>query len=146
VTAPPDAPQRVPRERRPPLVELAAALLTVTGTVQLISALGVVATGNLQPGTEGLLAVSIGLDVGTIVAGLLTRAGLLWLLVVNYVAVLGFLDLLRAPASPVAVMLAAVDLFVLYVLFTNRSWFGRTPGDDGGAERAADDDREESLD
>ena len=111
------------RPRRPPLVELAAALLIVAGTIQLISVVGAIATGNLPPDAGGLLALTVAIDVATIVAGFLTRAGRLWLLVVNYVAVLGFLDLLRATQSIVALVLAVVDLFVLYVLFTNRAWF-----------------------
>ena len=59
------------------------------------------------------------------------RAGRLWLLVVNYVAVLGFLDLLRITVSPVAVIAARpVDFIVLYVLFTNRPWFQRPTADE----------------
>ena len=119
-----DAPFRGPR---PVAIELAAALLIVTGLVQLFGAIG--ASGSLAPGSGGLIALSIALDLGTILAGLLTRSGRLWLLVVNYVAVLGFLDLLRITASPVALMLALVDGFVLYAVFTNRPWFSR-PRDD----------------
>jgi hypothetical protein len=109
--------------RRPVLVEVAAALLIVTG---LLNLLGVLAVSNtLAPGSEGLLALAVALAVATIAAGVLTRAGRLWLLVVNYIAVLGFLDVLRSAASPLALMLAVVDVFVLYVLFTNRPWFQR---------------------
>jgi hypothetical protein len=118
-----------PSGDRPVLVEMAAALLIVTGAIQLASAVGVVLTGNLESGDEGVLALAIALNIGTIVAGLLTRVGRLWLLVVNYVAVLGFLDLIRSPGSAVALVLAIVDLVVLYVLFTNRPWFQR-PRDD----------------
>ena len=114
------------RAGRPPLVEMAAALLIVTGAVQLVSAIGAVATGNLPQDAGGLLALTIAIDVATIVAGALTRAGRLWLLVVNYVAVIGFLDLLRSTGSIVALVLAVVDLVVLYVLFTNREWFDRS--------------------
>ena len=56
-----------------------------------------------------MFALSIALDVATIAAGILIRTGRLWLLVVNYVAVLGFLDLLRVGASPVALVMAIVD-------------------------------------
>jgi hypothetical protein len=123
-----------PSGDRPVLVEMAAALLIVTGAIQFASAVGVVLTGNLESGDEGVLALAIALNIGTIVAGLLTRVGRLWLLVVNYVAVLGFLDLIRSPGSAVALVLAIVDLVVLYVLFTNRPWFQRpredAPSDD----------------
>jgi len=117
-----------PRRQRPQAVELAAALLIVTGIVQLVGAFGV--AGTLPAGLAGWFALSIALDVATIAAGILTRSGRLWLLVVNYVAVLGFLDLLRVAASPVALVMAIVDAVVLYVLFTNRSWFGYRPRDD----------------
>ena len=116
-------PEAPPPRRRPTAVELAAALLIVTGIVQVVGAIGV--SGTIPAGFEGWLALAIALDVATIVAGVLTRAGRLWLLVVNYVAVLGFLDLLRVGASPVALVMAIVDAVVLYVLFTNRSWFRR---------------------
>jgi len=129
----------IDRSRRPPLVEMAAALLIVAGAVQLVSAIGAVATGNLPPGAEGLLALTIAIDLATIIAGALTRAGRLWLLVVNYVAVIGFLDLLRSTTSIVALVLAVVDLVVLYVLFTNRDWFVRS-------RRAVDDDEPEPDD
>jgi hypothetical protein len=85
---------------------------------------------------EGLVAIAVGLDIGTIVAGALVRSGRLWLLVVNYVAVLGFLDLSRIGAGPIGLMLAIVDLVVLYVLFTNRDWFRRRSSDDDA--RSAD--------
>ncbi len=100
----------------------------MTGVIQLISAIGVM--GSLPVGSEGLLALSIALDVATIGSGLLVRGGRLWLLVVNYVAVLGFLDLLRIATSPVAIALTAVDFVVLYVLITNRSWFQRPTADE----------------
>jgi hypothetical protein len=47
----------------------------------------------------------------------------LWLLAVNYVAVLGFLDLLGAGGSPLAFMLGASDIFVVVILFLQKPWF-----------------------
>jgi hypothetical protein len=128
MTRPTKALPATERERRPALVEVAAALLIVTGVIQLVGAIGI--AGSLPAGTEALLVLSIALDVATIVAGFLVRTGRLWLLVVNYVAVLGFLDLLQSAASPIALMLALVDAFVLYVLFTNRAWFTRRDDDE----------------
>jgi hypothetical protein len=130
-------PEALPPRRRPAAVELAAALLIVAGIVQLVGAFAVSST--LPAGLEGWLAVTIALDVATISAGILIRMGRLWLLVVNYVAVLGFLDLLRVGGSPVALAMALVDGVVLYVLFTNRSWFGHEPPDeaDDSSEPAA---------
>jgi hypothetical protein len=121
-------PEDLPPRRRPAAVELAAALLIVTGIVQLVGAFGV--AGTLPAGLEGLLLLTIALDIATIVAGILIRMGRFWLLVVNYVAVIGFLDLLRVGASPLALAMAIVDAVVLYVLFTNRSWFGHRPPDE----------------
>jgi hypothetical protein len=43
--------------------------------------------------------------------------------------VLGFLDLIGAPLSPVSYMLALADILVLVVLMANRPWFQR-PGQD----------------
>ena len=116
-------PEELPPRRRPPAVELAAALLIVTGIVQLVGAFAV--ASSIPAGLEGWFALSVALDVATIAAGICVRAGRLWLFVVNYVAVLGFLDLLRIGASPIALAMAIVDGVVLYVLFTNRSWFRR---------------------
>lgn len=114
------------RGPRPAAIELAAAILVIGGALQLVSAIAIIP--DLPPGSEGLLTLSIVLDVLTIAAGVLTRVGRGWLFIVNYVAVLGFLDLLRAGSSPVALMLALADLVVLGVLLVHRPWFGKVAG------------------
>ena len=55
--------------------------------------------------------------------GVLVRLGRLWLVAVNYAAVLGFLDLLGAGASPLALMLGLADVLVVVILFRYKPWF-----------------------
>jgi hypothetical protein len=123
VTNWPNADPAAPRTRRPRpgAVELAAALLIVGGILQLVGAIG--AAPSLPAGSEVVLVGSIAIDIATIAAGVLIRSGRLWLIVVNYVAVLGFLDLMRAGSSPVALMLTIADLVVVVILVLNRPWF-----------------------
>jgi hypothetical protein len=119
-TAPaePDA----PAPGRPALVELAAALLIVVGVVGLLGALN--ASRSLPAGSEALLALTVLLDVGTVVAGVLVRTGRLWILAVNYVAVLAFLDLVAATGgSPLALVLGVVNVSVVVILIAHKPWF-----------------------
>ena len=115
-----DEPDR-PWPSRPAAVELAAALLIVGGAVGLLGALS--GASSLPPGTEPLLALTLFLDVGAIVLGLLARLGRLWIVAVNYAAVLGFIDLLGAGASPLALMLGLADIVVVVILFVHKPWF-----------------------
>lgn len=105
------------RGRRPPLIELAAAILIVGGTTSLLGVLG-----TLDPATELLDLVFIGLALATIVVGLLVRAGRAWLLDINLAAIILFLELTALP-SGVAIVFAALDAIVLVALFRHRSWF-----------------------
>jgi hypothetical protein len=113
----PDAPWPA----RPAAIELAGALLIVGGAVSLFSALSNVSS--LPPGIELILAMSVVLAIGSIVVGVLVRLGRFWLLAVNYAAVLGFLDLLGAGASPLALMLGLADIVVVVILFRHKPWF-----------------------
>lgn len=109
-------------------MELAAALLIIGGILQLIGAIG--AASSLPAGSEPVLVVTVAIDIATILVGVLVRTGRLWLLVVNYVAVLGFLDVMRAGSSPVALMLAIGDIVVVAILVLNRAWFTPVRPDD----------------
>jgi len=110
-----------PWPSRPAAIELAGALLIVGGAIGL---LGVVSSASgLPPGTEPFIAFTVALDLGAIVLGLLVRLGRLWLVAVNYVAVLGFIDLLGAGASPVALMLGLADVVAVVILFVHKPWF-----------------------
>ncbi len=109
------------RPRRPAAIELAAALLIVAG---LLGIVGLLAPDPARPeGLEWLAVLTLVLNVAQVVVGLLVRAGRFWVLAVNYVAVLGFLDLAGATGSPLALMLGVTELVVLAVLFTYRWWF-----------------------
>ncbi len=58
----------------------------------------------------------------TLIVGLLVRAGRAWLLDVNVVAVILFLEVTALP-SPVAIVFALLDAIVLFALIRHRSWF-----------------------
>ncbi len=77
----------------------------------------------LPPGTEPLFAVTIVLAIGSIVVGLLIRLGRFWLVGINLAAVLGFLDLLGAGASPLSLMLGIADVLVVAILLRHKPWF-----------------------
>jgi hypothetical protein len=115
-----DEPDR-PWPSRPAAVELAGALLIVGGAIGLIGALS--NAGGLPSGTEPFLVLTVALDVGAIVLGLLVRLGRLWVVAVNYAAVLGFIDLLGAGASPLALVLGLADIVVVAILFVHKPWF-----------------------
>jgi hypothetical protein len=109
------------RPARPAVVELAAAIFIVGGIVGLIQV--AVAAGDVPAGVEPFLAGALALDVGSIALGLLVRTGRAWLLAVNYAAVLGFLDLLGAGASPLSLMLGLADLLIVGILLGSKTWF-----------------------
>jgi hypothetical protein len=106
---------------RPAAVELAAAILIIGGILGLIGALG--GAAGLPPGTGALLAVTIALDVSSIVVGALIRMGRLWIVAVNYVAVLAFLDLLAAGGSSIALIRGIGEIAAVVILLVYRSWF-----------------------
>ena len=110
-----------PWPARPTAVELAAALLIVGGVISALSAVSNVSS--LPPGVEPILALTVALAIGSIVVGVLVRLGRFWLVAVNYAAVLGFLDLLGAGASPLALMLGLSDVLVVVILFRDKPWF-----------------------
>jgi len=67
--------------------------------------------------------LTLGLNIAQIAIGLVLRLGRLWLLAVNYVAVLAFLDLLASGTSPLALTLAIGEIVVVVILFAQRPWF-----------------------
>ena len=110
-----------PRPARPGLVELAAAIMIVTGALGLFAALAF--SRGLPPGSEVIFISTIVIGVGSIVLGLLIRVGRMWFLTINYAAVLGFLDLLNAGTSPLSLMLGLSDLVVVGILISHKAWF-----------------------
>jgi hypothetical protein len=116
----PDAPE-TPRPSRPAPIELAAAILIVGGAIGLV---GVVSRLSSVPaGLEPFFALTAALDLASIVVGLLVRTGRLWIVALNYAAVLAFLDLLASGASPLALMLGVANLAVVVILMVNKPWF-----------------------
>jgi hypothetical protein len=109
------------RYPRPAAVELAAAILIIGGIIGLIGAIGGMAA--LPPGTESITALTIALDIASIVVGVLVRMGRLWIVDVNYVAVLGFLDILAAPGSNLALLRGLGEIAVVIILILHRPWF-----------------------
>lgn len=119
-----------PVARRPPRpvsLEIAAAMLIIGGLVAIVETLG----GTLgldpaaaDPGARPVIALILAFNGLTMIVGVLVRRGQAWILCVNVVAVVLFVELTAVPAgSPVAVALAALDTFVFVALARNRAWF-----------------------
>jgi hypothetical protein len=115
------ADEDAPIPARPAVVELAAAILITSGVLGLVGAIG--AASDLPAGTELILLLTAALNVGSIAIGLLIRMGRGWLVAVNYVAVLGFLDFTGAPASGLALLLGIADVLVVIILLVQKPWF-----------------------
>lgn len=109
------------RPARPAAIELAAAILIVSGVLGLIGTVG--ATPDLPAGSGPIVILTAALNAGSLVIGVLVRAGHAWLLAVNYVAVLGFLDLTGAPTSGLALILGITDVIVVIILLLHKPWF-----------------------
>lgn len=127
--------ERIPR---PAAIELAAAILIIGGILGLAGAIG--GAASLPAGTGLLLAVTLALDIASIVVGVLIRMGRLWILDVNYVAIVAFLDLLAASGSPIALIRGIGEVAVVVILLVYRPWFVRRAGsaedrDDVGSSR-----------
>lgn len=117
------------RPSRPILLEIAAALLVVGGLTALVGSFG--SALSPPPGASTpmlLLGLFVALDVLTVFVGLLVRAGRAWVLAINVVAVVLFVELTAvAGGSAVAVLFAALDAVVLFALFRHRPWFDWAP-------------------
>jgi len=109
------------RPSRPAAIELAAALLITGGALGLVGTIA--ALPDLPAGTEPVVLITAALDVGAVVLGFLVRFGRAWFVAVNYVAMLGFLDLTAAAGSGFALMLGVVDIVVVVILVLFKEWF-----------------------
>lgn len=107
------------------LVELGAATLIVGGAAQLLLRVGALAQGFDVPALPA--ALGFGIDTLAIVVGLLIRAGIGWIVCLNVVAVLAFVDFreLALGASPVAGLFLALDSLALVAIVRHRHWFER---------------------
>ena len=107
---------------RPVLVEIASALLIVEGAVNLLFSIQVLV--NLAQAGESielLTVISIALATLNLALGLAVRTGRGWLITVNVVAVLGFLELLSG--TPVGIFFGGLDVLVVLALVRERPWF-----------------------
>jgi hypothetical protein len=118
---PPDSsvPPAPVRPRRPLLVEFAAAILVVGGLTGLLGILGAPDRADTDVALD---MVFIGLDILTVIVGLLVRAGRAWRLALNVVAIVLFLEATALP-SGVAIVFVVFDTIVLFALIRYRDWF-----------------------
>jgi hypothetical protein len=112
--------------RRPVLVEIASAILIVSGVLNLITTIDVLfRLAGRGESIGGLTVSSIVISTVTIGLGLAVRAGRAWLLALNVIAVFAFLEL--TSGTPVGLLFGALDLVVVLALLSQRPWFQR-PG------------------
>ena len=107
---------------RPVLVELASAILVVGAAVNLlISVDGLISFA--QAGVDIGIPTVITIVVATVTLGLglAVRFGRAWLVTVNVMAVIGFLELLSQ--SSIGLLFGVLDVFVVLALFRERPWF-----------------------
>ena len=121
------------RPARPAFVELATALLIMSGFVSFFTSLqGLVAlTGDGDVPLLSVVFVTIGLL--TMLTGFALRTGRWWLFGVNFVAVAAFLELTSFTVQ--GLVSGATDLLVVIVLMVHRPWFAWTPDGDAEVER-----------
>jgi len=113
------------------LVELATAMIIVTGIVSVLQSVEVYAKLSGEgSGAADLAGLSVLIGVASVVVGVLLRYGRAWLVGVNLLAIAGFLGLISA--TPVGFLFGLLDVFVVIVLMVNRPWFAWTPDGPGG--------------
>lgn len=114
--------QRKPFRPRPILVELASALLVVGSIFNLLISIDGLVLFAQGGGDIGLATIiTIVLATLTFGLGLAVRFARAWLLTVNVIAVIGFLELLSQ--TPVGLLFGALDVIVVLALFRERPWF-----------------------
>ena len=112
------------RPTRPGLIELAAAVLIVSGLIRLF----VVALAIGAPPEAGVEAtptrvvVETGIQALTIAAGVLVRMGRAWIVVVNVVVVLAFIQIISV-AGVVSLTFAILFAAASAIVYAHRPWF-----------------------
>ena len=131
-----EVPKRPPR---PAFVELATALLIMSGFISFVTSLQglVTLTGNDDPNAP-LVTLFVTIGLLTMLTGIALRAGHWWLFGVNFIAVAAFLELTSFTAQ--GLFSGAIDLLVVVALLVHRPWFAWKPG--GATERDREDDRD----
>jgi hypothetical protein len=107
---------------RPILVEVASAFLVIGGAINLLLSIEVLI--RLAQGGTGiaeLTVITIALATLVLALGLAVRFGRAWLVTVNVVAVIGFLELISQ--TPVGLLFGVVDVLVVLALMRERPWF-----------------------
>lgn len=121
--AEPEGPVRPPR---PVGVEIAAAVMIVTGLMStLMTVEATWAMANRNEATVPIAALTFFLGVGSMVLGFLVRSGRAWLLAVNVLAVAGFLELTSGTAP--GFLFGGLDVIVVVLLMRDRPWFVWSP-------------------
>lgn len=121
-TPAPKEPEPPSRPPRPVGVELAAAIMIVTGILATLVSIEAAMTFDAQGElSEPLAAISIGLSVAFVVLGVLVRTGRGWLVALNVAAIAGFLELLSGTAQ--GVLFGVLDVAVVVLLMRDRPWF-----------------------
>jgi hypothetical protein len=115
------------RPPRPLAVEIATAIVIVSGAMSVLLSIDVFARmsdlGNA--GTE-LTLPSIALGLASLLLGILLRYGRAWLIGVNVLAIAGFLELLSG--TPLGLVSGSLDALAVVVLMVHRPWFTWRPG------------------
>jgi hypothetical protein len=127
------------RPPRPLAVEVATAIVIVSGAMSVLLSIDVFARlrdlGNA--GTELTLA-SIALGLASLLLGILLRYGRAWLIGVNVLAIAGFLELLSG--TPLGLVSGGLDALAVVVLLVHRPWFAWQPGQPPAGGRADTED------
>ena len=115
-------PDPAERPRRPAGVELAAAIMIVSGLISTLTsieaAMTLSASGELD---EPLAVLSLAIGIATVLLGLLVRVGRAWLVAINVAAVAGFLEIVSGTAA--GLLFGALDVLVVVLLMRDRPWF-----------------------
>lgn len=115
------------RPPRPTAVELATAIVIVSGAVSVLISVEAFARMNElgSAGTE-LTLPSLAIGLAMVALGILLRSGRAWLVGVNVLAIAGFLELISG--APIGIVFGMLDAIAVVVLMVYRPWFTWRPG------------------
>lgn len=107
---------------RPVLVEVASAFLIIGGAINLLLSIEVlIRLAQAGTGIGELTVIAIALATLTLALGLAVRYARGWLVTVNVIAVIGFVELISQ--TPVGLLFGIVDVLVVLALVRERPWF-----------------------
>ncbi len=124
------------RPPRPTAVELATAIVIVSGAVGvLISVEAFVRMSELGSAGTDLTLPSLAIGLAMVVLGILLRYGRAWLVGVNVLTIAGFLELISG--APIGLVFGALDVIAVILLLVHRPWFAwKLPAGGAGTRRA----------